>query len=122
MPVVLLVDDASDVRELYGAHLVLEGFRVETAADGREAIAQCQALQPDIVVLDLGLPAMDGLEVCRRLKDDPRTASIPVIVVSGRDPVSTAPEAKAAGAAAYLFKPVLPETLHAQIVRLLRAG
>jgi CheY-like chemotaxis protein len=118
-PRILLVDDAEDTREIYALSLSFEGFRVETAADGSEAIAKCRALLPDIVVLDLGLPAMGGLDVCRQLKDDPRTAAIPVIVLSGRDPATMAPEAKVAGAAAYLFKPCLPETLRDQIARLL---
>jgi len=116
---VLLVDDTEETRYVYTVSLEHMRLRVETAAGGVEAIARCQALIPDIVVLDLGLPDMDGLEVCRQIKGDPRTAAIPVIVLSGYEPSYMAPEAKAAGAAAYLLKPCASEALHAEIARLL---
>lgn len=119
MPLVLLVDDSEDARDIYRDGLAHHGLRVETAASGPEALTKARTLLPDVVVLDLGLPAMGGLDVCRQLKDDPRTATIPVIVLSGRDPVLFEAEARAAGGAAYLFKPVPAERLHAEIIQVL---
>lgn len=118
-PLVLLVDDTEETRYVYTLALEHRSLRVETASDGLEAIAKCQALVPDVVVLDLNLPGMDGLDVCRRLKDDPRTAAIPVIVLSGYEPSHMATRAEAAGAAAYLLKPCASEALHAEIARLI---
>ena len=109
-PLVLLVDDFSDTRMMYAEFLELSGFRVVEAADGLDAVEKAVALVPDIVVMDLSLPGLDGWEATRRIKQDARTTSIPVIAVSG---FSGAPaeEARAAGAVACLTKPVLPDDL-----------
>jgi len=84
-PVVLLVDDCADTRTLYAEYLDLAGFVVKEASDGLAALAEAASTIPDVVVLDLGLPGVGGREAAARLKADPRTRSVPVIVVSGFD-------------------------------------
>ncbi len=79
-PLVLVVDDAKDTRVIYAESLRFRGYRVEEASDGREAVERVRALAPDVVVLDLKLPVIDGCEATRRLKADPSTRAIPIIV------------------------------------------
>jgi len=84
-PMVLLVDDCADTRSLYAEYLDLSGFAVKEASDGMAALAAAASTIPDVVVLDLGLPGVSGREAAARLKADPRTRAVPVIVVSGFD-------------------------------------
>ena len=81
---VLVVEDEPDIRNLIVHHLTREGFRCRTAATGPEALARVRAVPPDLIVLDLMLPEMDGLEVCRRLRGDPATASLPIIMLTAK--------------------------------------
>lgn len=81
---VLLVDDCSEQRDLYEIVLANE-FHILTASRGAEAIAVAQIYQPDVIVLDIDMPEMDGFETCRRLKSDPSTARIPVLMLTGHD-------------------------------------
>jgi CheY-like chemotaxis protein len=118
---VLVVDDDAGVRELLQVLLashVLAGrpYRVRTAATGEEALAIAFVDTPALVVTDLGLPGMHGLELVRRLKADPRTAAAPVIAISGLD---LAAEAIAAGSAAFQHKPVRLTDLRAVVDELL---
>ena len=117
-PLLLIVDDSTDNRTIYAEFLTFRGYRVAEAADGQEALDQAPALQPDLVVLDLSMPGMDGRETTRRLKADPHTRAIPILVLTGRLHLRDA--ALAAGADTYVAKPCLPEELIAKIEELLQ--
>jgi two-component system, cell cycle response regulator DivK len=81
---VLVVEDYQDAREMYAAYLQFSGYRVAEATDGLEAIEKSLELQPDIILMDLALPKMDGWEATRRLKADERTKDIPIVALTGR--------------------------------------
>jgi len=117
-PLLLIVDDSWDNRVIYAEFLTFRGYRVAEAADGLEALDKVLALQPDLVVLDLSMPGMDGCETTRRLKADPLTRAIPILVLTGRLHLKDA--ALAAGADAYVAKPCLPDELIAEIEELLQ--
>ncbi len=114
-PLVLLVDDYDDAREMYAEFLKISGYRVAEASDGEEALRQASALAPDVILMDLALPVLDGREATRRLKADPATAGIPVAIISGMPPEYV----KGAGADACVTKPCTPEALLAEVKRLL---
>jgi CheY-like chemotaxis protein len=116
---VLLVDDVEDSRDAYSHYLRFSGFHPEVAVDGVDAVERAGTLRPDLIVMDLSLPHMDGWEATRRIKQDERTHNIPVLVLTGYalDPSKKA--ALAAGCDAYLTKPCEPEALIAEIRRLL---
>lgn len=118
-PVVLLVDDCDDTRSLYAEYLDLAGFDVKEAGDGLAALATAASTIPDVVVLDLSLPGIGGREAAVRLKADPRTQRVPVVVVSGyaRDMVEQGDAA--APWDDYVGKPCVPEDLVGAISRLL---
>ena len=118
-PLVLLVDDAEDNREVYAQFLEFAGFRVEFAVDGIEAVDKAAALRPDVIVMDLSLPRMDGWEATRRIKDAPATRDIPVIALTGHAVSESKRRAQEVGCAGYLTKPCLPEALVSEIRRLL---
>jgi len=85
MPRILVVDDDPDVRSFLAAFLELEGFEVGTAGNGVEALHQVDRQQPDVVILDLMMPIMDGWDCCRQLRADARTCRVPVIIVSASE-------------------------------------
>jgi len=116
---ILVVDDFEDNREMYAAHLRFSGFAVDEAVSGAEAIEKAFVASPDLIVMDLSLPGMDGWEATRKLKNDPRTKHIPVVVVSGHALEASVRSAQAAGCDAFLKKPCLPQMLLAEIQRLL---
>jgi len=103
-PLVLVVEDYQDAREMYAAYLQFSGFDVAEATNGIEAIEKAQSLMPDIVLMDLALPRMDGWEATRRLKNDDRTKNIPVVALTGHDDRETADRCRAAGCAEVLLK------------------
>jgi two-component system cell cycle response regulator DivK len=113
---VLVVDDFDDNRAMYAEYLSFSGYEVEQASDGREAIEAAIRTLPDLIVMDLSLPVMDGWEATRRLKADQRTGHILVIVLSGH-PLSS--DGEGAGVDAFLAKPCLPETLLEKVEELL---
>jgi two-component system, cell cycle response regulator DivK len=117
---VLVVDDLRDMRELYKEFLDLNGFQVVQAANGIEALSVAQSVRPAAIVMDLEMPAMGGSEATRALKQDERTKSIPIIVLTGSSRESQLSEAKAAGCAALLRKPCMPEVLLEAIRHVLR--
>jgi len=84
MPVVLLVEDNADTREMYASFLGAEGFRVLEAEDGLQALCQLAGEKPDLMLLDLGLPRLSGVQVLRAIRQQPRLADLPVVVVSGQ--------------------------------------
>jgi two-component system, cell cycle response regulator DivK len=118
-PLVLVVEDYQDAREMYAAYLQFSGFEVAEATNGVEAIEKAQRLMPDIVLMDLALPRMDGWEATRRLKSDERTKSIPVVALTGHALAGHAEGARQAGCDAFVTKPCLPDALVAEIRRLL---
>jgi CheY-like chemotaxis protein len=118
-PLVLVVEDYQDAREMYAAYLQFSGFEVAEATNGVEAIEKAQRLMPDIVLMDLALPRMDGWEATRRLKSDERTRKIPVVALTGHALAGHAEGARQAGCDAFVTKPCLPDVLVAEIRRLL---
>lgn len=119
---VLVVDDFQDNREMFAEFLSLSGFRVAEAATGPEALAKSFELLPDVILMDLSLPEVDGWEVTRRLKSDPRTRHIPVVALTGHVLADHSREARDAGCAAFLTKPCPPETLVLEVQRVLAAS
>jgi len=117
-PIVLIVDDTADVRDLYREYLTARGFRVATAPDGDSGIAAARRYRPDVIVMDLAMPWVDGITATRRLKADARTRNVPVILLTGHAYRAIDQGALEAGAAVFLTKPCLPEDLEAQIRRL----
>lgn len=107
------------MREIYETYFVVKGFSVETATDGREGFNSAVRRPPDIVVTDLSMPHLDGWEMMRRLKTDPRTAHIPLIACTGQVLGRSAERALDAGCDAYLVKPCLPEDVLREIRRVL---
>jgi CheY-like chemotaxis protein len=116
-PLILVVDDFADNLEMYVQYLEFTGYRTITATDGIEAIDKAMTDRPDLIVMDLSLPRMDGWEATRRLKADPRTKQIPVIALTGHALEGQSKAAEAAGCDGYLTKPCLPEALEAEIGR-----
>ena len=118
-PLVLVVEDYQDAREMYSAYLQFSGYRVAEATNGVEAIEQAQQLMPDIILMDLALPKMDGWEATRRLKSDARTRNIPIVALTGHALAGHAEGARQAGCDAFVTKPCLPDALVAEIQRML---
>jgi CheY-like chemotaxis protein len=118
-PCVLLVDDYPDAREMYTEYLEYSGFVVVPAGNGMEALQRAIDSAPDIILMDLSLPVMDGWEATRRLKADKRTASIPVVALTGHALAGISEGAKKAGCDAFVTKPCLPEDLVKEIRRIL---
>jgi CheY-like chemotaxis protein len=119
-PLVLVVDDLEDNRAMYAEYLVHSGYRVEQAADGVEAVDKTRRLKPDVVVMDVSLPLMDGYEATRQLKSDQGTRHIPVIALTGHTLASGWRAAREAGCDGFLAKPCLPEALVAKLEELIR--
>jgi CheY-like chemotaxis protein len=119
---VLLVDDFTDAREMYAEYLSYSGFDVIQAADGMEALRCAAERLPDVILMDLALPVLDGWEVTRRLKADPRTAHIPVVALTGHALSWLLEAAERAGCEAWLTKPCLPEDLVREVRRVLQAN
>ena len=116
-PVVLVVDDDADARTIYAMSLRAKGCDVFTAKDGREALEKANALWPDVIVMDLAMPHVDGWEAIRRLNESSWTRKIPVVAVSAVP--SSRQTALAAGCDAYLTKPCDPQILWTQVRTLL---
>ena len=121
-PLVLVVEDYQDAREMYAAYLSFSGYRVAEATNGIEAIEKTVELMPDIILMDLALPRMDGWEATRRLKANPQTRRIPVLALTGHALGDHEREANAAGCDGYVAKPCLPEDLAARINIMLAAA
>jgi CheY-like chemotaxis protein len=113
---VLVVDDVADNRDMYADYLRSAGFRVMTALDGLDAIAQARSMQPDIIAMDMTLPTVDGWEATARLKSDDTTRSIPIIALTGHNDTSCRARAKRLGCDSFLTKPCLPSRLADEVV------
>ncbi|HEY7790695.1 MAG TPA: response regulator [Vicinamibacterales bacterium] len=119
-PLVLLVDDYPDAREMYREYLTFSGFDVAEASSGPEAIDKAGSIRPDIILMDLSLPGMDGWEATRLLKSQPATGHIPVVALTGHALAGHSDDAKRAGCDAFITKPCLPDALVDAIRRVLR--
>lgn len=120
-PLVLVVDDVAHGREIFAEYLEFRGFRVATAADGQEAIERAFELQPDVILMDLSLPRIDGWEATRRLKQDERTRAIPIIALTAHALAAAHDKAKEVGCNAVVTKPCLPRDLEQEVRRQLAA-
>ncbi|OLB41498.1 MAG: response regulator [Candidatus Rokubacteria bacterium 13_2_20CM_2_64_8] len=120
-PLVLLVDDFQDNREMYAMYLEHAGMQVAEAGNGHEALDQAFRLLPDLIVMDLSLPGIDGWEATRRLKADERTKKIPVVALTSHALEGYSEGARAAGCDAFVTKPCLPEQLLSEIRKVLAA-
>jgi CheY-like chemotaxis protein len=116
---VLVVEDYQDAREMYVAYLQFSGYRVAEATNGLEAIEKTLELLPDIILMDLALPKLDGWEATKRLKSDDRTKHIPIVALTGHALAGYAEGARQAGCDSFVTKPCLPDALVAEIRRML---
>ena len=121
-PLVLIVDDYEDNRDMYSQYLQFSGMRVAEAANGKEALDKTAELMPDLIVMDLSLPGVDGWQATRTIKKNPKTRDILVLALTGHALEGASEGAKAAGCDAFLTKPCLPEDLHREIQRMLGAA
>jgi two-component system alkaline phosphatase synthesis response regulator PhoP len=117
---ILIVDDEEDILELIRYNLNKEGYSVEGVTSGEEALAKARAEVPDLVVLDLMLPGVDGLEVCKFLKNDARTSHIPIIMLTAKSEDADIVTGLELGADDYVTKPFSPRVLVARIRSALR--
>jgi len=116
---VLVAEDDDLIADLIGHKLRLKKFEVEIVADGAEAWERIRTGRPHVVILDGMLPGLDGLEVLRRMREDPALATIPVVMLTARRRGQDIVNALALGASDYLVKPFMPEELLARVERLL---
>jgi two-component system, cell cycle response regulator DivK len=114
---ILLVDDYKDTRDMYQHFLLQAGFRVTVASNGQEGVEKTFELRPDLVIMDLSLPLVNGWEATRMIKSDQRSNQIPVVILSGHDLSACAAEI---GCAGWLVKPCFPDILVAEISRVLK--
>ncbi|HEX5868928.1 MAG TPA: response regulator [Longimicrobium sp.] len=119
---VLLVEDSDAIRDAFTILLEDAGYTVLGAATGTDALQLAEERVPDLVLLDMGLPDMTGLDVVRRLKAEPRTATIAVVALTGRDEEADRRACLAAGCAAYIVKPVNTQKLVRDLPGWMAAG
>jgi len=116
---ILVVDDEAALRELLTVNLEMDGFEVVKACDGTDGVQQSLSQKPHMLILDLNMPGMDGFEVCRRLKSDPQTRSIPILVLSAYSQPEIKKRAFDLGATAYMEKPANLVELSNEVHRIL---
>jgi CheY-like chemotaxis protein len=121
-PLILVVDDYQDAREMYAEYLQYSGFRVAEAKNGNEAVEQAFALKPDLILMDLSLPGMDGWEATRRLKADEATRHIPIVALTGHALTGASEGARKAGCDSFVTKPCLPDDLVVEVRRMLNTA
>lgn len=117
---ILVIEDEADISELIAYNLEREGFQVTTRADGEEGLAQARLEVPDLILLDLMLPSVDGIEVCRQLRADNTTKQVPVIMVTAKGEESDVVVGLGMGADDYVSKPFSPRELTARVKAILR--
>ena len=118
--VILVVEDEEDIQELIRYNLAREGYQTVSAMSGEDALNSIDNKLPDLILLDLMLPGIDGLEICRRLKADGKTSHIPIIMVSARGEEADVVTGLELGADDYITKPFSPRVLMARIKAVLR--
>jgi len=117
---VLVVEDEEDIRELVSYNLLKEGYQVAGVASGEDALAAVESKTPDLILLDIMLPGLDGLRVCRKLKENPRFQSIPIIMLTAKGEEPDIVAGLNMGADDYVTKPFSPKVLLARIQAVLR--
>jgi DNA-binding response OmpR family regulator len=117
---ILIVDDSPPLHELLKAHLNSENIILESAFDGPSALVMAASIQPDLILLDVEMPGMDGFEVCRILKEDPATASIPIVFLSARNSPADKVSGLDLSAMDYIVKPFNADELCARVRAALR--
>lgn len=117
---ILIVDDEEPIRELIRYNIEKQGYRTVTAANGKEALDAARTEKPDLIILDLMLPDMSGLDICRIIKNDRTTANIPIIMVTAKTEDSDIVTGLELGADDYVTKPFSPRVLFARIQSVLR--
>jgi CheY-like chemotaxis protein len=120
-PAVLIVDDYLDTIEMYAAYLEMVGFRPLKAGNGKEALSVALAEMPDVILMDLSLPALDGVEVTRRLKNDSRTSHIPVVAFTAHATHQQFEQLLSCGFYDLIMKPCLPDVLAEQVAHVIQA-
>jgi CheY-like chemotaxis protein len=110
-PLILVVEDDPETRQFYSAALARGGFRIEQAHNGFQALEKALESSPDLIVTDIAVPGLDGIELCRRLRADARTRAIPLLAITGYDDRHYPDRARLAGANRVLSKPCDAELL-----------
>jgi CheY-like chemotaxis protein len=118
-PVILVVDDEEEIRSVMRLTLTLAGYDVREAGDGERALESLQRHRPDLILLDVLMPGMDGFEVCRRVRANTETAQMPVLILSAKTDARSREEGLDAGATKYLTKPISPPQLLQHIAEVL---
>jgi len=119
---ILLIEDDPDIQKMIQLSLKFQGgHQVSVASDGREGLVKATAELPDLILLDVMMPEMDGYEACRRLKSEPTTSQIPIVFLSARAQESEIQRGRELGAIGYLVKPFDPMTLASQLDTLYRS-
>ena len=120
MKKILIVDDSENIRKLVKAILKKVGeYEYIEAADGEEGLKKAAAHKPDLIILDLVIPKIDGIEVCRKLKSNPKTREIPIIILTSETTVEAVEQAKKAGADIFIGKPFEPKDLRVSVKELI---
>ncbi len=117
---ILVVEDEEDIQQLVEYHLLKKGYVVTCASDGKEALSVVRSTPPDLMILDLMLPQLDGMEVCRALKRDPATQEIPIIMLTAKSEESDITSGLDTGADDYVTKPFSPKVLLSRVKAVLR--
>lgn len=117
MTKVMVVDDEPDIRRLVGFSLKRRGYEVVEATDGLSACAMAEAEQPDIILMDVMMPIMNGFEASKRLKGNPATSGIPIVMLSAKSQVYEQEQGLESGAVSYICKPFTPAELVEQVTK-----
>jgi len=117
---ILIVDDEEDIRELVGYNLQRAGYRIAFAVSGEEVLLKAGSMVPDLILLDLMLPGIDGLEVTKRLKINKKTASIPIVMLTAKGEEADVVKGLELGADDYIVKPFSPRVLSARVKAVIR--
>ncbi len=117
---ILVTDDEEDIRELLNYNLQKEGYQVSTASDGEECLSSIKVNKPDLILLDIMMPGMDGIEVCERIKQDPQNSDILICFLTARFEDYSQIAGLEAGADDYINKPIKPKVLLSRIAAILR--
>ena len=120
-PLIVCADDDADIRDLVMFGLASSGYRVVFAADGAEALRLAESWRPSLMILDISMPGIDGLELTRRLREEADTSAIPIVLLTARALEADVVRGYASGADAYITKPFSLEELNREVRRLLAA-